>query len=407
MSAASIQIDYRPNSGQRRFHAACRKHRFVAFIAGIRSGKTLGGAVEALYRALDKVATYGAIGPTYGQLRDSTMAEWNRVVPASLIRRSVTHPEPECELVNGSVIHFRSAERPDRLRGPTWGGFWFDESAIVRTHEAFNIAIGRVLSTLGWGITTTTPKGRNWVFDKFLGRDKLPGSHVVTMRTADAEHLSEEAIEHLRAAYSSNMAAQELDAVFVEGWDGMVYPEFRFDVHVSPDPLPIMPGRAIDLGVDWGVVNPTVVLAAQRDASDRLLILREKRFTNMSASQTARATKAWLRDELGYQGRLQAYRDPSGKTETLEWTNAGFRMLGSTRPVAEGIEVLHKLMELRPDGRPGIIIDPSCVDVADEFSRYQRSGKGDEILKQDDHGCDAARYLAQGVYGRPVMRVRR
>jgi hypothetical protein len=58
-------------------------------------------------------------------------------------------------------VLFRSADEPDRLRGPNLSGAWRDEASLVSV-DAFNTLIGRLRESgeQGWLTATFTPRGR-------------------------------------------------------------------------------------------------------------------------------------------------------------------------------------------------------------------------------------------------------
>jgi hypothetical protein len=407
---SSTGYRYEPNAAAQRFHQSPALYR--AFIGGIRGGKTAAGSIETVkYALLRPNSVGGIIAPTYPMLMDSTLAEFERWLPRGILAKDPTYsPHPCYTFVNGTVLHGRSAERPDALRGPTWSFAWGDEFALLRSDSAWTVMQGRVLSTKGRLWVTTTPKGRNWIYDRFVSDDRKAKSHTAVFQAATAEntHLDAEQIAILRSSYSDLLAAQELDAVFVEGWDGLVYPTFRLDVHVSATPLPFNPKRPLWLGVDWGMVNPTVVLPFQMTTTGQVHCLGELRITGHEASATSRMTQEWLRERGWWQDgkRLpEVYRDKSGAQETAEWRKQGWPILGggdkAGRSVKTGIDRCRQLLQplVTKDGQdlgPGMLFDPSCKGTIDELTRYQWAGRGDEVLKEYDHGPDAWRYFVTG-----------
>src|SRR5687767_6540922 len=105
-------------------------HPYVLFLGGIGSGKSYAGAVRAMKRRFGR--TQPSLGivlaPTYPMLRDAT---WRTALEVwePLIRRAV-QTEMRIELVTGDEALFRSADDPERLRGPNASWAWIDEAAI-------------------------------------------------------------------------------------------------------------------------------------------------------------------------------------------------------------------------------------------------------------------------------------
>ena len=144
---------------------------YRAFCGGIGSGKSWAGSYDLIRRAKPG-RLYLVVAPTYAMLADSTfrsflkVAEELGVVDLSDVKRSAP---PSIRLRTGAEVLFRSADEPERLRGPNLSGVWADEAALMNV-DAFNIAIGRLREEgeQGWLSATFTPKGRqHWTYEVF------------------------------------------------------------------------------------------------------------------------------------------------------------------------------------------------------------------------------------------------
>lgn len=160
------------------------------------------------------------IGPTYPTLRDSTLKSFLNiardlgVITQDNIKLS---PPPEIRLNNGAEILFRSADTPDRLRGPNLSGVWMDEASLM-SREAYDISIGRLREAgeRGWLSATFTPKGpSHWTFEVFgSGR---PDTVMFRARTKANPFLAKSFVAGLEQQYGdTNWARQELEGEFVQ-----------------------------------------------------------------------------------------------------------------------------------------------------------------------------------------------
>ena len=63
----------------------------------------------------------------------------------------------------------QQADNPERLRGPNISWWHGDESALYEV-SVWRIMIGRLrqYGRLGYAWLTTTPKGRNWIYQEFI-----------------------------------------------------------------------------------------------------------------------------------------------------------------------------------------------------------------------------------------------
>lgn len=146
--------------------------------------------------------TFKAIGTELGVIRDIKLT-----------------PYPNVELTTGATIRFRTADDPDRMRGPNLSGVWLDEASQM-VQAAFDICIAtlREGGEFGWLSATFTPRGRqHWTYEIFgTGR---PDSDLIRARTKDNPFLPPEFFEIIKRQYGENtpLAMQELGGEFVDG----------------------------------------------------------------------------------------------------------------------------------------------------------------------------------------------
>jgi predicted phage terminase large subunit-like protein len=205
---------------------------FRGFAGGIGSGKSWAGAYDLIRRA-KRDRLYLVMAPTYPMLSDATfrsftsLAENLGIVNQGEIKRSAP---PSIRLRTGAEVLFRSADEPDRLRGPNLSGVWMDEASLMHL-DAFTVAIGRLREAgeQGWLSATFTPKGRqHWTYETFAtGR---PDTALFHCRTADNPFLPSGFHDTVRQQYTSALAEQELEGAFVDAagtmfkrhWFGLV-----------------------------------------------------------------------------------------------------------------------------------------------------------------------------------------
>jgi len=243
-----IIINYKPYNKQKKFHNS--KKKFRAFIGGLGSGKTLAGSIEAIRTMIKYPNTMGAIlAPTYPLLRDSTirtMLEW---MPRKLIK-SYNRTEQHLTLINGAECIFRPCDdinSIDRLRNIQLGWGWIDEASLTPEY-VYRVIIGRLRDKKGpmnlW--VTTTPKGFNWIWEKWVNKP-TKNHYMVTSSSRENKYLPKDYVPMLQAEYTGVFAKQEIEGEFV-GFEGLVYPDFSRNIHVKPMKHIIENGRIV--GVD-------------------------------------------------------------------------------------------------------------------------------------------------------------
>jgi len=219
MSRAQVDINLKGTKPQMEFWASDARYR--AFVGGIGSGKTFAGCVEVLRQ---KPKTRGAIiAPTYRMLQDATLQTFLEMARKADIIREWRRSDMIMTLENGTEILFRSADEPDKLRGPNLGWFWLDEAAMM-PELVFDLMIGRLRLAPGLGWVTTTPKGRNWLYKLFgKGRD---GYDLIQCSTRSNTFLPKHFAGTLMEKYKGVFLEQEEGGKFVEWVDAPAYDSY-------------------------------------------------------------------------------------------------------------------------------------------------------------------------------------
>lgn len=190
------QQGYFPHAYQILFHGAVSKAlrenapvsevitRFRHLVAGRRGGKTMSAAWEVAFYALHPRQYHL---DAHGEDKSDPLWIWvlakdHKVGRPALLTflavlRSIgltkgrdfeyNKTEKIIEFPDGTMIEFRSADDPQSLRGPGLDILWIDEAAFLTSSEAWDTIRPALGDKIGWLITTTTPFGRNWLYDEF------------------------------------------------------------------------------------------------------------------------------------------------------------------------------------------------------------------------------------------------
>lgn len=138
-------------------------------------------------------------------------------------------PYPTVRLTTGAQIRFRTAEDPDKLRGPNLSGVWLDEASLMDA-DAFSVAIAslREQGEQGWLSATFTPKGlTHWTYDRFGRLPSPPHTELFHARTGDNPFNPPDFEATLKDQYAPTLAMQELGGEFVDQ-DGAEFPSEWF-----------------------------------------------------------------------------------------------------------------------------------------------------------------------------------
>ena len=192
---------------QRRFWLSDARYRL--FVGGLGSGKTYAGVVELLRQPQN--STGMVLAPTYPMLRDATIRTFLELAKDAVVE--FWRGEMKARLSDGKTILFRSADDPDRLRGPNLGWFWLDEAAMM-SKDVWLVMLGRLREQPGRAWLTTTPRGKNWLYDVFHTGDQ--NYAIIQSSTRDNVYLPTEFVQSLQSAYTSEWQRQEIEGEFVD-----------------------------------------------------------------------------------------------------------------------------------------------------------------------------------------------
>lgn len=269
---------------------------------------------------------------------------------------------PSVRLSSGAEVIFRSADDPDRLRGPNLSGAWLDEASIMG-QGAYEIVIAalREGGEFGWLSATFTPRGRqHWTYEVF-GTER-PDTELIQARTQDNPFLPPEFFETIKRQYGENsvFARQELSGEFIDG-GGTIFQRAWFKV-LEKQPLEFKRRvRAWDMAAtapkegtdpDW-----TVGTLMGRTHDDEYVVLDVKRLRDTPLAVERVIRRCAEEDGRGVDIFMEEEGGSSGKITTdhyLRTVLAGFVYKGirSTGPKEERARPLSGMAEA---GHVGIL----------------------------------------------------
>src|SRR3990167_5585048 len=365
--------------------------RRAAFVGGIGSGKTIAGVARALAFAGERRCLGVVLAPTYSMLRDATLRTFMELGEGLI--EDFNKSEMVARLRNGSEVLFRNADDPGKRRGPNLHWAYLDEAALCGP-DIWPVLLGRLrqFGEPGYAWLTTTPKGRNWVWQRFV-QEQMVDHAVIRARTHDNPYLMPEFVQGLEREYRGAFAAQELHGEFV-AYEGLIYDEFRREAHVWYNELPHF--ERLIMGIDWGYTNPAVTLVIGIDSDGRALVLDEYYRRGVSLDTHVAATL-----ELQQQwGAYEAFCDPSEPEHIARMREMGIAAHAAPNAVIAGIQAVKSRLTMQGDGLARLYVTERCPYLISEIESYawaERKGERiDQPEKTNDHAMDARRYAIMG-----------
>lgn len=232
---------------QRRLHR--EQARFLrsnalyrGFVGGRGSGKSWVISYDLLRRAKpDRL--YMMVSPTYTILADTDFRAFCGIARDCMMLGEKKQSPPQVVLANGAQILFRSADDPERLRGPNLSGVALNEASLMH-RDAYDICIAslREGGEQGWLTAGFTPKGfGHWTYDIFGSDPPRQNTAIFRASTKDNPFLPAGFQATLEGQYTGLRAAQELHGQFcnIEGaewppeyFDGIHFDEWPPDIHL-------------------------------------------------------------------------------------------------------------------------------------------------------------------------------
>lgn len=435
------ELGYTPTPRQALFHAATEFDVLLGGAAG--GGKTKALVADDLRDAVRWPGLrIGAFRRTYGELKESMLAELAQFGFARQLGATWNGTEYELRFANGSLIMYRYAENlqdATRRQGGQYQKLTFDERTLFQPDVvAFlesRLRSGRAdLPVIGIrsGANPGGP-GHGAVRARYIdptdyGEKVLTDVRGRTVRfipskLTDNPHVNPEYAADLRALPEAQRQA------FLDGnWSafaGAMFPEINPDRHRVP-PMSIPTTWRRYNGIDWGYSKPWAVIWAAIDEDGRAWIYREIYETGVGESEQARRI---LEAEASDEHVAIRYADDA------MWATRG----GDVKPIAEvyadngvylekagkgagsrvnGWQRVHSYLAEGPACLmhrnlgwatcPKLHIFTTCTEVFRELRDLPHATKGDPEdadTNADDHAADGVRYLLSNLGSGPEFLV--
>lgn len=411
-----------------------------AFVGGYGSGKTYIHTVKGITLALQNPGLMGlVVAPTYRDLRDTNIDEWQNLLTEFGIL--YTYNKSLYEMVLpwfGTKILFRSADDPERLKGPNvaWAGI--DEIARI-DEKIWGVLVSRVRhprANKKQTFAVGTPEGLNWVYEKWVENPR-EGYELFQASSEENFLLGPEYIQSLLDSHDEDEIVEKLHGQFSAGVKGRIYKRFSRDEHVIEfNPFSSNYGRfdpALPSFVTCDFnIDPCVWLLGQHNPSKKKVYFFDE--ISVSDTDTSEMTELLLLKAKQYDIRhteLVVYGDPSGASRHTTGSKsdygiikeAGFKehqVARSAPPVKDRIVSVNKLLfnTNANDDQISLFVHPSCKKLIADFEQVKwKKGAGTTIVDKSNlkltHASDAAGYFIHKEYNirkalaSPVVRRKR
>lgn len=400
---------YTPHSKQALFHKD--PHRCRWFCAGVGTGKTAAGVIEAFFQAWNEHP--GKIGimlaPTFPLLEQGIMETWRKLVPSNLYR--INAHQNIIYLNNGSKIYCRSTQNIESYRGINAAWAYFDEPASEPNKRAFDEIMDRLRAPApGKRVSffmTGTPNGSaHWTAKVFGTGPTYPGfkgkehhwanKDFATIRAATWDNpifpKDSDYIQQLvnRSDSTEEWIAQQVEAKFVSR-TGLIFTQFKPSNIVDHV---LTRFKKVYAGFDFGFSSAGAITLLGETANGDYYCFKEEYHKNLLCDESG-----WFKlvDKLHSQYNLDWVVMDSASAERIE----ALRRYLRNRPIVYASEKdtlgsIRRMQKLFHEDR--MFVHKSCENYIQELQNWSWKthpvlGALDEPQAGNDHCIDSQRYI--------------
>lgn len=414
-------LTYQPHIKQRRFHASTKKGRL--YIGGNRSGKTVGGAVEAIrYAKGEHPDKRVPEAPNQGRIvtvdfkkgeQEIIIPQLKQWTPPSMLVNgswddSYSTKYHKLTFANGSTAEIMSHEQElDAYAGVPRDWTWFDEEC---PKSIWKECLARLIDADGdWWMTMTPVEGITWVYYDIYEpnmESDAPEIEIVTVHMDENPHLPiQSRINYLASLDEEERRIRGAGEFVAIG--GLLLKEFKYNVNVVEHIKPPMEWEWW-VSIDHGFRNPTAILWHAVSPNGAVYTFAEHYKPEWTVAMHAKRIKE-INDELGREP--DRYIGDLAMNQRQAATGLSVQQLYQQEGISVGLAKkgkgsveagINKMNDYFRMGRWHI--SDMCPHILKEIRTYrgkeyasskiaEMNNKKEEPQKKDDHSIDSSRYL--------------
>lgn len=386
----------------------------------VRSGKTIVGSLSFILWSMYsfKNNQFAICGKTIGSLRRNVITPLKDI----LVNRgySVIERKGENYMIvskgNVSNVYYlfggRDERSQDLVQGITLAGVFLDEVALMP--ESFvEQALARCsISGAKFWFNCNPSSPAHWFYVEHVLNYKRLKYLRIHFNLEDNLSLTEDVIERYKTMFKGIFYRRYILGEWAAA-DGVIYDCFDVNKNTYTEqsrdtvvPIYIRENDASNSGLaiygcDYGVYNPCVFLEGYkfRKTGDRIpyYYIDKEYYYDGRKSMKQKTDEEYANDFVSFVDQKQmkyVIVDPSASSFILSLRHKGMPVMKAKNDVEDGIKIVYSLM-----ATGHILINKDkCPKLIQELGLYiwneKKSEQGkEEVVKQNDHCCDALRYL--------------
>lgn len=396
------------------------KARFRVVVAGRRWGKSkLSQVLMIRWAASKRKQLVWYVAPTYRMAKQIMWNDLMDCIPKKWIYK-VNETNLSIELINGSIICLKGADKADSLRGVGLNFLVLDEYQDMSADTWNTVLRPTLADKQGHAVFIGTPKAYNCLYDVYLNgqrgktyRDEEGRLHVNEWEswqfpTIMSPFIPEKEIEAAKKDMDAKSFAQEFLASF-EVMSGRVYYPFDRAIHVGK--YKFNPNLPIWVGMDFNIDPMSTVIFQKQPSGEVWAVDEIVRFSSNTEEICDELDKRYFR----YQKNTTIYPDPAGghrqhargETDLDILREKGFKRIKYRKKhplVADRVNSVNRLLRAA-DGTIKLRVDENCKQFINSLEQTLYKPGTREIDKDAsvEHSTDAGGYCLELEF--PVRKI--
>lgn len=289
-----------------------------------------------------------------------------------------------------------------KIRGMTLQGAYCDELTLF-TEEFFGMLLSRLSESGARLFGTTNPDSpQHWLKVNYIDRSDNLDMLIFKFLIDDNTFLDPKYVEELKKEYTGVFYRRFILGEWCNA-EGIVYPMFSPESHVSADIPPLAGYAEYYISMDYGTVNPCSMGLWRLD--NNLAVRLGERYYSSRISRRQLTDEEYyaMLEELAADYPIKCIIiDPSAASfiETIR-RHGRFSVRRANNNVLNGIRLTGTLLKNNK-----LLFHESCHDLIREFGVYSWNPQSptDSVIKEFDHAMDDMRYFCATVAANRLTR---
>lgn len=251
--------------------------KYIVVDCGRQFGKSLLSENLLLKWSLETKGSVGFwVSPIYSQAK-KVYDELVKALKPTGLMVSNNRTELWIKLINDSIIHFKSGEKADNLRGYTLDYLVMDEAAFIRD-EVWNEILRPATLVKGKRVVfISTPKGKNYFYTLYNRglSSEYPEYLSLKYTSYDTPFITEDEINEAKNTLPDDIFKQEIMAEFIDD-GGEVFRGYT-NSQIINNWIEPSPSEKYWAGIDLGRQNDFTVVTIINNFNQICYIYRERR----------------------------------------------------------------------------------------------------------------------------------